>query len=225
MTVRTIIDEISADLTDSGHDVWTEVDLLRYLNDAQRQVVFHRPDSYSTTQAVQLTAGITKQSLPIAANRLLNNGIKRNMGADGATPGRVITDTDLESMDLVDPDWHTRTGKAVIEHYIYDEADPSIFYVTPPAHLTTAVWVEMTYSSDPPELLIADIETDNISLDLTYEPVLKEWMLYRAYSKETDSNESRSLAASHFQVFGNLLGLKFKIDRMYSSSKEVKDAS
>lgn len=213
-----LINDIADELSDETFITWTSAELLAYLNSATLRVCLLRPDASSSVEAIQLVAG-TKQTLPATARRLLD--IFRNMGADGATPGKAITSTDTRSMDLYRPTWHKDTGKTYVDHFMYDEETPDTFFVTPPVHTTTAVYVDMKLANNP--TAITDSATENVQVNDVYRPALEHWMLYKAYDKETDSDHSVAEAKFHFQAFNQLFGLKGKVDNQYSPSREVKD--
>ncbi len=213
-----LINDIADELSDSSFITWTSDELLAYLNSATLRVCLLRPDASSTVESIQLVAG-TKQTLPATSRRLLD--IFRNMGDDGATPGKAITSTDQRSMDLFNPNWHKDTAKTSVDHFMYDEETPDTFFVTPPVHATTDVYIEMKLANNP--AVIADASTENVQVNDVYRPALEHWMLYKAYDKETDSPHSVAEAKFHFQAFNQLFGLKGKIDVSYSPSREVKE--
>jgi len=213
-----LINDIADELSDADHITWSADELLTYLNSATLRVCLLRPDASSSVESIQLVAG-TKQTLPATSRRLLD--IFRNMGSDGATPGKIITATDQRSLDLYSPNWHKETAKTVIDHFVYDEETPDTFFVTPPAHATTDVYVEMKLANNP--AIITDASAENIQVNDVYRPALEHWMLYKAYDKETDSPHSVSEAKFHFNAFGQLFGLKGSVDRAYSPSREVKE--
>lgn len=212
-----LINDIAEELSDPDFVTWSSAELLAYLNAATLRVCLLRPDANSSVEAIQLVAG-TKQSLPATARRLLD--VDRNMGSDGTTPGKIITAVDKKSMDLYNPSWHKDTAKTYVDHFIYSEKTPKTFYVTPPVHATTAVWVEVDLANNPTE--ITDAAAENVQVDDVYRPALEHWMLYKAYGKETDSAESLADSKFHFQAFNQLFGLKTKVDGAYSPSQEVK---
>lgn len=214
-----LINDIADELSDSGHVTWSAAELLAYLNAATLRVCLLRPDASSSVENMLLVAG-TKQTLPTTARRLLD--INRNMGSDGLTPGKIITATDQRSMDLYNPTWHTDTAKTSIDHFMYDEETPDVFYITPPAHATTNVYVEVKLANNP--AIITDAAAENVQINDVYRPALEHWMLYKAYGKETDSAHSVAEAKFHFQAFNQLFGLKGQVDRAYSPSREVQEA-
>lgn len=213
-----LINDIASELSDVNHITWTAAELLTYLNSATLRVCFLRPDANSSVESVQLVAG-TKQSIPATSRRLLD--VSRNMGVDGNTPGKVITSTDTRSMDLYRPTWHKDTGKTSIDHFMYDEETPQVFFVTPPVHDTTNVYVELKLANNP--TVLTDPATENIPINDIYRPAIEHWMLYKSYDKETDSAHSIAEAKFHFQAFNQLFGLKMKVDLAYSPSREAKE--
>ena len=104
---------------------------------------------------------------------------------------------------------------------MYDEKTPDTFFVTPPVHATTAVFVEMNLANNPN--MITDASTENVQINDVYRPALEHWMLYKAYDKETDSAHSVAEAKFHFQAFNQLFGLKTTVDATYSPSREAKE--
>lgn len=212
-----IVNDIAQELTDPLFRIWSKGNLTDYLNSAQLLITEIRPDASSDIVNLTLIPG-TKQVLADTNRRLLD--IVRNMGADGDTPGKPIWAIDEPTLNTYRPKWHSETGKTVIRNFVYDEKVPKSFYVYPPVHATTAVIVEAKVAKNPK--IVTDVDVDAIALDPVYEIMIRHWMLHMAYSKETDSMESRSLAQFHFKAFAGLLGVDTKTIRDYTPSAEVK---
>ena len=215
-TAISIITDIASELNDTDYVVWSQNDLGGYLNAAQRQISLVRPDASSSVTNLTLVAG-TKQTLPSTARRLLD--IVRNMGT-GSTPGEPIRVIDEDTLNLYRPTWHTDTDSTTVENFVYDEKTPDTFYVYPPIPSSPAVLVEAKLSINPTEL--TDFDNDNISIDDVYIGPIRHWMMHLAYSKETDSMESRTMAGGHLQAFYAALGLKTQTDGIMTPSVEVK---
>ncbi len=128
MIVSAILDRVSEVLQDKGRVTWIESDLLAWFNEAQRAVAQVRADASSVIGNITLVAG-TKQTLPTGGRRLID--VRRNMGTDGATPGRVIDLIAEDDLDRFNPDWHTDTAAAVILNYMVHDMVPGTFYVYP----------------------------------------------------------------------------------------------
>jgi hypothetical protein len=191
-----------------------EQELVDFLNDAALAIVKFLPSSASRVDAIKLKPG-TRQSIetiaaidckpgdgstpaaPVLGMTVLG-GAMRNMGADGATPGRVIRITDRKILDAQDPDWHlaARAG-TVVKSMMFDPLTPRYFYVTPPVHASTAVWIELPYNAQPvkvpntgtpgSEAYLADGgSTVVIPISDEYIDDLTNYVVARANMKETE---------------------------------------
>jgi hypothetical protein len=216
MIVQEIIDEVSGQLNDIDLITWDLSSHLEYINAAMEAIVNIRPDAYSIVTTMQMTSG-AKQSLPTSALRLL--GVKRNMGADGVTPGRAIHAVDEESLDLFEFNWSNATEEAAVKNFTYDERMPNTFYVDPPSDGTG--WIEIAISRVPTSVTVVG---DTLVLKDIYRNQIIQWCMYRAYSIEVDSASSRSRAATHEQSFYQLMGKKFARDVQFSPSIEAQEA-
>ena len=167
MLASAIIDRVTIILQDESNVRWPRAELLKWLNDAQREIVMARPDSLAENATITLVAG-TKQSIPNTAIQLLD--VVRN------TSGRAIRVVSREIMDAQQPDWHTQTQSGTIKHYMFDVRDPKHFYVYPPA--TVGTTVEAVYSTAPAEVTS---ESGAISLNDVYTNAIVDYVLYRSY--------------------------------------------
>ena len=183
LTAGNLVTRLAQTLRDDTNVHWTETEALSYLSDAQRAAVQIRPEIYPTTQVVALAAG-TKQSIPNDAFSLID--VVRNMGT-GSTPGRAIRSIDRSTLDHADPNWHSATGDAVVQHYTYDIRARREFYVYPPQP-NVPQRVELVYAKTPAEITAS---SDALSLDDMYEPLLLSYMLHRAYAKQLPMEAAR----------------------------------
>lgn len=165
-------------------------ELLGWLNDGHLEVLVFKPNANVKNQSVQLAQG-TKQSLPTDGIQLMD--VVRNMGADGNSPGRVVRIALREILDAQAPGWHYGTPSSTVQHYTYNPLDPKHFYVYPPQPSTPSQ-VEVVYSAVPAKLTAL---TQPIAIDDIYQNVLVDYVLYRAYSKDTDyaADPGRAAAA------------------------------
>lgn len=205
ITAQTIIDRAQVILQDSTAVRWPEAELLNWLNDGQREIVALRTDAFSKIANVTCVAG-TKQVIPTSDGlRLLD--VLRNMGAGGSTPGTAIRKVPRQILDGQTPEWHAATPSTTIKHYVFDERAPKTFYVYPPASAGTQL--EVLYSASPTD--VATIGSV-ITLDDIYMTPLIDYILYRAYSKDTEYAGNANRAAAARQAFENTLGLKAQAD-------------
>lgn len=188
---------------------------LDWLNDATRSIVLVRPDSGSSTESFPLVAG-TRQTLGAGMLRLLD--VTRNMGADGATPGRAVRFVEDEAKSDADLDWHIAPNGTVVKEVIYnDKKDPSTFFVSPPA---LGRYIEVTVSKAPPAILDADVATADFGLDDLYAGPAQAWMLHRAYAMQSMTNINVSRAWQYFQSFFQQLGVKLRAEMFAATASQ-----
>jgi len=200
-----ILDRAGIILQDNTNVRFPNSELLKFFNDAQKEVVLHRPDAKMVNTTYSCVDG-SKQTLPSAALRLIE--IVRNVG------GRAVTQVQRRILDETLPNWHeTTAGTNKIEHFVYDPADPKNFYVYPKGEAGTHS-LEIVYSSAPTEISISDFDTDTttISLDDVYANCILDYVLYRSYQKDSEFAGNAQRAMMHYQSFANALGVKTQAD-------------
>lgn len=207
ITVAATLSRVSMLLQDTTNIRWPLAELLDWLNDAQREIVLLKPNASTTNTAVQLAAG-TKQTLPADGVSLID--ISRNMGTSGSTPGKGIRITMREILDAQLPDWHMSTASAEVKHYVYSPLDPKTFYVYPPQPVASRGYVELIYSASPADATLGGA----INVDDIYQPVLIDYILYRAYSKDTEYAADVARAQGYQQSFFGALTGKLKGEAM-----------
>lgn len=198
-----LINRVAVTLQDPTYVRWPQQELLNYLNDAQRQVVLFRPDAKAVNAAFSCT-NTAKQTIPAAGLRLIS--VLRNAN------GRAITKVDRAVLDVQLPTWYEQAVDADgVKHYLYDPADPKTFYVFPkPA---AAHSIEIVYSTAPTDIVVSNFSTDTqvIGIDDIYANAMMDYMLYRAYQKDSEfANLNR--AGVYFQSFAQALGIKTQVD-------------
>src|SRR5690554_3554489 len=99
ITAQSLIRRAVETLQDPTSIRWPVNELVRYLNDGQREIVLHRPDSMVTNATVNLVAG-TKQSIPNTGAKLIE--VIRNGGGGK----RAIRMCEREVLDAQSPGWH-----------------------------------------------------------------------------------------------------------------------
>jgi hypothetical protein len=208
ITAKSIIQRASDTLQDSTSVRWPVPELVRYLNDAQREVVMYRPDATVTNSTVTLAAG-TRQHLPTNGAKLIE--VVRN---NTNTTQRSVRMVNREILDAQIPTWHNVTPSDEVLHFMYDPRDPKVFYVYPPA--TTTAALDIVYSvlttdiTEPAEGSTWDAVTGNVSLPDIYSNALVDYVLYRAYAKDSEYAGNAGRATAHYSAFANALGIEMK---------------
>ena len=206
LTGTNLLSRIEDILQDTTSVRWPEAELLRYINDAQREIVNYRPESSAKTANVQLVTG-TKQTLPTEGLRLIK--VTRNMSdaSGGATGKRAIRIVNVDILNTQEPDWNdpTVSGDAahgtVVKHYIFDEDDPRNFYVYP--GVSGNAYVEVVYSASPTDLANTSA---TISVDDIYANAIIDYVLYRSYMKDAEYAGNAQRAQNHYQLFTASIG-------------------
>jgi hypothetical protein len=172
ITVKEVVRRISVLMQDDSPQFarMTEVEIIDFLNDAQRAVFKFLPAACARIDAVKLAPGTLQSIESIAADSCkpgdgstpaapivgsLFMDVVCNMGSAGLSPGRAIRamTEGREFMDAFSPNWHAEVGVEVKE-YTFDPRMPRHFHVTPGVHPNTPVWVRLAYVAEP--LLIAN---------------------------------------------------------------------
>jgi hypothetical protein len=89
---------------------------------------------------------------------------------------------------------------------MYDARDPKVFYVYPPA-ASTGASVELVYSAYPTDITepadgaVYSAVSGNISLPDIYGNVLADYILYRAYTKDSEYAGNAQRAQAHYAAF------------------------
>jgi|TARA_R110000765_G_scaffold209970_2_gene315153 hypothetical protein len=200
-----VLDRAAIILQDNTNVRFPNEELLKFFNDAQKEVVLHRPDARMVNTTFDCASG-SKQTLPSAALRLIE--VIRNVG------GRAVTQVQKRILDETLPNWHeTVASTNKIEHFIYDPSDPKNFYIYPKGASGTHS-LEIVYSSSPAEIAVSNFSTDTqvISVDDVYANCILDYVLYRSYQKDSEFAGNPQRAMMHYQSFANALGVKTQAD-------------
>lgn len=198
VTAGAILDKAAIQLTDLTNIRWTRGELLSWLNMAQQSLILAVPEASAATANVTTVTGV-RQSIPTDGWILLS--ANRNMGASGIAPGRSLEETRREILTRNNPMWaiDTPTGSAV--SYIYTPLDKTVFWIYPPAD-ASGNKIEVTYSQAP---VAITSESTAIMVNNIYEPVLLDYVLYKACMKDAEYAPGVALAQGYLATFTSLI--------------------
>ena len=220
LTGTNLLSRIKDILQDTTSVRWPEAEILRYINDAQREIVNYRPESSAKTDNVQLVAG-TKQALPSDGLRLIKVTRNMNGSSSSATGKRAIRIVNVDILNTQEPDWNdpTVSGDAqhgtVVKHYIFDEDDPKNYYVYP--GVNGNAYVEIVYSKTPTDLSSA---SSNLDIDDIYANAVIDYVLFRAYQKDSEYAGNEQRAQTHYQLFLNCIGQGMQAQELLSPNND-----
>ena len=220
LTGTNLLSRIEDILQDTTSVRWPEAELLRYINDAQREIVNYRPESSAKTDNVQLVTG-TKQTLPTDGLRLIK--VTRNMSdaSGGATGKRAVRIVNVDILNTQEPDWNdpTVSGDAqhgtVVKHYIFDEDDPKNYYVYP--GVNGNAYLEIVYSKVPTDLSSG---SSNLDIDDIYGNAVIDYVLFRAYQKDSEYAGNAQRSATHYQLFLQCIGQGMQAQELLSPNND-----
>lgn len=207
IAAQSIIRRVVETLQDNTSIRWPVAELVRYMNDGQRELALYRPDSMGTSATITCALG-TKQQLPTNGAKLIE--VVRNAGASK----QAVRLTNREILDAQIPGWHNVTPVGEVLHYMYDPRDPRVFYVYPPA--TISAQLEIVYAAyptdvaEPPDGALYTDVTGNIGVPDIYANALQDYTLYRAYTKDSEYAGNVARAQAHYGAFSNSLGAEIK---------------
>lgn len=207
LAAKSIIKRCIDILQDSTSVRWPTEELVRYLNDGQREVALYRPDALVRNITASLVAG-TRQTLPgTDGSKLIE--IIRNNTTNSKKSMRLVN---REILDAQTPGWHDITGQQELLHYMYDPRDPTVYYVYPPALTTSKVdLVYSVYPLDIAEPIAGSLYSDvSGTLDVPdiYGNIIQDYIMYRAYTKDSEYAGNAQRAQAHYGAFANAIGLE-----------------
>jgi hypothetical protein len=201
-TAQSIILRAQVTLQDDGGVRWPATELVRHLNDGQRELVKARPDITANIYPVTLAGG-HYQSLP-AQYMVLMDVMCNTTGKK-----RRVTKTSLVQLDAVEPNWRSRSQALEVVHFMHDLRDPRAFHVYPP--IQPGVQVDMLtceYPTDIPTPTGASFTTVSGDIDMPdqWAEALLNFVLYKAYSKDAEYGGNAQLAVSYLGLFNAAIG-------------------
>lgn len=194
-----VIDRARDILADVSDEAWEDVELLRWLNDAVRELIVLKPSSVAAPLDINLVAG-PQQSFP--ANMVALVALIGLVSDDGATHYDAVTEVMLEHMDRELPGWRTETETAETLHVMRDETDRATFWVYPPTDGTRSLRV---LAASLPASAIATTASSVPFRNDQYVAPLVDYVCYRALLRDADEGPERQRALDHFEKFAATL--------------------
>lgn len=193
ITVKNLIDRISRDLIDLRNVRWSRPELIDFMNDAIAAIVIRRPDLSRATAVVATSSNTV--ALPADAYQILAVNHIDNVAA---------TFVSINKLNQLYPDWRTTEGAPVC--WTRNELDETTLFLYPAPQ--AEVNVEVVYSRS---LKVTD-ESAAFPLSEVYEGVVADFVMYRAYSKDSLNPAEGQKAQLHLQAFATALGDKTATD-------------
>lgn len=208
ISVGSVIDQFERKILDEANEDLTEDENILLFNNVIRTIILLVPRIHSITEAVLLAPGVL-QFLPAKGIELVD--IPLNMGSDGATPGAPLRETTLKIFNDVWPQWAYDPPATVIEHYMKDDNEERRYYVYPPVHPTTQVYVLVQMSTLPTPVTY-DVNGDwrllTIPIEDQYIDAILNGLLYMFYDDDSDNPGNTPRSQMYYQRFQTALQLE-----------------
>ena len=208
-TAQSVIRRAAETIQDLTAVRWSTAELVRYLNDGQREALMFRPDAFATSTTLTLVDG-AKQTLPATAAKLLD--VVRNAAA--VSSKRAVRIVNRQLLDSQVPDWHIAPPSVNAVHYMYDPVNPREFYVYPPATVLTQLDVVVaqypTAIAEPAGGTTFTSVSGNIGMPDILANALTDYVIARAYMKDSEQAGNAGRAQAHYVLFTAALSTDFQ---------------
>lgn len=203
MLVSEMLNRASIELTDTQRISWGLDDLISYYNSAISAVASARPDIFIKTQLFACAAG-TRQTAPAGTIKLID--VERNT-LTGKTI-RYVSRADLESLI---PSWASSTGGVETELYVHEPTNITAFWLYP--GVQAGVNVDLVLSILPATVTKATVESGvNVQVDDRYITPCLDWIMYRAFMRDSEVTANASRGQLHLQSFKQALSVSTETD-------------
>lgn len=196
LAISDIVSTAAGLLEDPDFETWSASELCTYANEGIATLVRRVPSSYATVEVIDLQPGY-KQTIPATGFAFI--GVNAAFDADG-NPISAVTRFDRATMNAVNPGWVAETP-GDMRQWGDDPRTPRVFYSYPPQPAVPGK-AEIEYSLTPQDLpLDGEIEIDDI-----WRAAVLDFVLHRAYAKESSYASNPQLAAAHYASFVEATG-------------------
>lgn len=197
----------SIELNDLDYVRWSKDDLANYLTDAVAVMSALKPTLFTVFVPLQLAPGPV-QTVPGEYTELID--VTYNLLPDGTQGEPVNQGSFTVARALGRPACTPAYGVGyVVRSYTVHPENDTYFIVDPPVPAITplpAVWALVRRAPG-----VVTSETDAVVManttPETYRAILMEWMLYRAFARDTESSDSFQKSQAHYKAFYQALGV------------------
>lgn len=217
-TIGKIITHLSRQMNDQRANKkfvrWTRQDWMDYMNRGLTEIGAYRPDAFAASTTIPLVAG--------SAQRAPDGVVVDAFGPDKNGLSPVVADTEayraFSTYAKCTYKPKVVNGQIVysVKSVVIDEANPQIFYVSPPVPAGVTTTIDAKTVGEPPQYTLADWNKP-VGIASKYLNNLCDYMTALAYKLDSESQVSQAAAARIFSLFYQTMGAKYKIDAAHNS--------
>lgn len=193
---------------DTGGIQWKDSELIEWMNEGCGEIARVRPEASS------LTTELLGDATPVAGQHLVPGALQRIPdGGDrllevvsnslAGVMGRTVRRVDRSTLDNEDPDWPLTAPTNQVYRYVASLTDPRSFYTYPPSLGDATSGLLIVYSAPPVTVTLLG---DSFPLPDMYASVAANYILYRAFSKLTESADAQNKAIGFLNIFNAQIG-------------------
>jgi hypothetical protein len=220
-TGQQLADEARADLNDgdASNVRWTDAEILRFINAAQRQIVLLLPEANIVEEEVTLVVG-SRQTLPAAGVKFL--GLYNVFVDDEDTyRGKSVTVVEEDALDSSLTSWMYESiapsTAGVVDHVLHDPRDPKAFAVYPAPTDANPTDAFVKYAKLPTALATL---ASTFGLGDEYINPAVEYTKFRMLMKDGRYGSEPGVRLELWNTFRTSLGLKPQTDMRVDPSRE-----
>lgn len=201
-----------------SYTAWTTAELLDYYNEALCAVYNMRPDLFAVCQDITLAPG-SKQTLDAGTLISIDSNVDECGNSDPDTP-LTMSSTDMVK-GLAGKKTCSSSAASPCEPFVITGyrkgATAGIFFVEPPVPTGgDPVVVEATVSAPPVIVCGGDIAGET-QIDCGLDSALVDWVLYRALSRDVESQFNFNAARRHQAAFYDAVNASYLADSRLQS--------
>lgn len=208
MQVKRLTDAAGDELNDLEigyeHTRWPLINLFEYTTEALEQIAVVKPELFVEIKVVQLRLG-AEQIIPDSFGKLLD--IPVNINSDGTRGSDILEASFLLMRGFNKP--ICQNGGAKVGSYMVNPRNPRGFIVSPPAASYPPQYVQLMGQG---RVKAVTATTERLYMPggavEDYFNCLLDWVLYRAFMKDTESQSSLQRANIHYKAFFTGLGVR-----------------
>lgn len=217
-TGQDIVDEVRAEINDE--DVaelhWSDADMLRYVNAAQRRIVILVPEANVVEETFTVINNDIRQVLPAGGIKFLDVD---NYDATNAVRGPRITQVEYDAMNSSHPTWGALEQYATkleypdavteyvvsqFDHYAHDPRDPKAYHLFP---ATTSILFEVLLKYVKVPTVLATL-AGTFALADKYRNPAKLYIRYRTLETDTRYSAGSARRTEAYSKFLSSLGIQ-----------------
>ncbi|UJZ96343.1 hypothetical protein IHC87_17395 [Photobacterium damselae subsp. damselae] len=183
MIVNDIVTRVAKELIDTHMVRWQREDLIAYLADGVSAIAAKRPALFSH-RVVSLMVDHSPVRLPDDAFLLLSVD-----SVDGAAVQYVL----MDKLNQINPYW--RQEKGIPSCWTRHDNEVLNFWLYP--NPIDPVSLSFQYAKTP----VITVDTERVELPTLFFGALVDFMLYRAFSRDSENPSEAAKAQFHFQSF------------------------